>query len=264
MIFKAVHAICALTAATVRVTLKRWVRIDKSSDACRTIGGLKVPQNRVLIMTAVEAEAAAVRRGLGEDRRFEVALAGVGPAQAAARTAAMLARAEAEGLAFGLVISAGIGGGFAGVAEVGSLVVASEMVCADLGAESPEGFLPLDKLGLGKASVPADRERSLHLAESLRKAGLPVRFGPVLTVSTVTGTAETAAQRAGRVPGAAAEGMEGYGAAMAAATFGLPAMELRAISNPVGPRDRAAWRIPEALAALEKACAILPEVLFGK
>ncbi|MEC0173150.1 futalosine hydrolase, partial [Paenibacillus graminis] len=39
------------------------------------------------------------------------------------------------------------------------------------------------------------------------------------------------------------------------------ALELRAISNPVGPRDRAAWKINEALDALTAAAAILLEVL---
>jgi futalosine hydrolase len=54
-----------------------------------------------------------------------------------------------------------------------------------------------------------------------------------------------------------AEAMEGFGVATATARVGLPFAEIRAISNPVGPRDRAGWRIPEALAALERAAAAL-------
>lgn len=38
--------------------------------------------------------------------------------------------------------------------------------------------------------------------------------------------------------------------AEAAAAHGVPVLEIRAVSNPVGPRDRAAWRIGDALAAL--------------
>jgi futalosine hydrolase len=38
-------------------------------------------------------------------------------------------------------------------------------------------------------------------------------------------------------------------------------LEIRAISNPVGPRDRAAWRIPEALAALTEGFGKLTPVL---
>ena len=78
-------------------------------------------------------------------------------------------------------------------------------------------------------------------------------MGDVLTVSTVTGTAESAAVLAARHPRAVAEAMEGYGAACAAAAIGLPFAELRTISNPIGPRDRASWRIGDALAALTSA-----------
>ncbi|MEU8351332.1 futalosine hydrolase, partial [Streptomyces sp. NPDC048845] len=72
-----------------------------------------------------------------------------------------------------------------------------------------------------------------------------------------------AAALAERHPGAAAEAMEGFGVAEAAAAHGVPVLEIRAVSNPVGPRDRAAWRIPDALAALTAAFAALPDPLPG-
>ncbi|MGV9898589.1 hypothetical protein ACWDVV_31180, partial [Streptomyces tendae] len=62
-------------------------------------------------------------------------------------------------------------------------------------------------------------------------------------------------------PDALAEAMEGFGVAEAAAAHGVPVLELRAVSNPVGPRDRAAWRIGEALAALTDAFGKLAPVL---
>jgi futalosine hydrolase len=55
--------------------------------------------------------------------------------------------------------------------------------------------------------------------------------------------------------------MEGFGVAEAARRCGIPFLEIRAVSNAIGPRDRDAWRIPEALKALEQAFAILTEVL---
>jgi futalosine hydrolase len=160
-----------------------------------------------------------------------------------------------------LVVSAGIGGGFKGRAEVGSVVVAGEIVAADLGVQTPEGFQSLDELGFGSSRVPVAEGITERVAQALRSAGLPVCIGPVLTVSTVTGTAETAEELAERVPGAAAEAMEGYGVAVAAVQFGVPVIEIRAVSNPVGPRDRAAWKIREALDSLEKAAAAMKEVL---
>jgi futalosine hydrolase len=211
---------------------------------------------RVLVMTAVPAEKDAVLRGLAYSDKFDVHLAGVGPALAAARTAKALAAAD-----YGLVISAGIAGGFIGRAEVGSLVVATEIVAADLGAQTTDGFLTLDELGFGSTHISAESSLAIRVTEALRAAGLSVHNGPVLTVSTATGTAATALERASQVPGATAEGMEGFGVATAALEQGLPILEIRAISNPVGPRDREAWRIKEALEALEAASAILLEVL---
>lgn len=213
------------------------------------------PHRRILVMTAVQAEKDAVLRGLQADPRFDVALAGVGPSMAAANTAATLAAAE-----YSLVVSAGIGGGFVGQAEVGSLVVASEIIAADLGAETPEGFIRLEELGFGSSRIPVDSSLADRLTAALRLAGWSARSGPILTMSTVTGSAETAIQLSKRVPGACAEGMEGYGVAVAANLRGLPVVEIRAISNPVGPRDRANWRIKEALEALEATSSILREV----
>jgi futalosine hydrolase len=214
---------------------------------------------RVLVMTAVDAERDAVLRGLRGDSRFDVLVAGVGPIAASISTATVLATAEYD---YDLVVSAGIGGGFTGRAEVGSLVVANEIVAADLGAQTPEGFSSLDELGFGSTRIRVDDSLVARVTEALRAAGLPVHTGPVLTVSTVTGTAATASEMAARVPGATAEGMEGYGVAAAARNCGLPILEIRAVSNPVGPRDRAAWRIREALNALEAASSVLMEVLI--
>jgi futalosine hydrolase len=181
----------------------------------------------------------------------------VGAAAAAAATARLLALAEAAGRPYRGVVCAGIGGGFTPRAALGLVVLGGRAIAADLGADSPAGFLPLDELGFGTATLPADPA----LLAALRAAlpGAPV--GDVLTVSTVTGTAERTATLAARFPAAVAEAMEGYGVACAARDAGLPFAELRTISNPVGPRDRAAWRIPQALAALTAAAPALVTVV---
>ncbi|RXT08016.1 futalosine hydrolase [Ammoniphilus sp. CFH 90114] len=211
--------------------------------------------NRTLVMTAVSAEREAVMRGLQGNESFDVELAGVGPIAAAANTARLLARKS-----YDLVISAGIGGGFPKEIEDGGLVVSKEIIGADLGAQTPEGFLSLDELGFGFTRVPIDESLAVRVIEALNRAGLPAKLGPVLTVSTATGTAETAMELAKRVPGAVAEAMEGFGVATAAQMYSIPVLEIRTISNQVGPRDRAAWRIKEALQTLESASSVLSEV----
>ncbi|WP_031515678.1 futalosine hydrolase [Desulfofalx alkaliphila] len=210
----------------------------------------------ILIVTAVPVERDAVLQGLNNDENFDVAVSGVGPAAAAAATASQLAAKQ-----YRLVVSAGIGGGFSGRAEVGSLAVASEIVAADLGAETPQGFCSIDQLGFGSSRIAVDAAVAKQVSQGLQRAKLPVNTGPVLTVSTVTGTAESAAEIIERVPGAVAEAMEGYGVALAAHNKNIPVIEIRAISNLVGPRDRSAWRIKESLEMLTKACSVLLEVL---
>jgi nucleoside phosphorylase len=49
------------------------------------------------------------------------------------------------------------------------------------------------------------------------------------------------------------EAMEGFGVLRAAALAGVPAVELRAVSNAVDEADRARWRFDEAFAALAAA-----------
>jgi futalosine hydrolase len=182
--------------------------------------------------------------------------AGVGPALAAASTAAALTAAALEGAPYDLVVSAGIGGGFQPEAPVGSLVVADAITAADLGAETADGFLPVTELGFGTVT----HRPPLPVVRAAAEA-TGARTGTILTVSTVTGTAARAAELRARHPRALAEGMEGFGVAEAAAAHGTPVLEIRAVSNPVGPRDRAAWRIGDALTALTEAFGKLVPVL---
>jgi futalosine hydrolase len=207
------------------------------------------------VATAVPVERDAVAQAFTGDGHVVIA-AGVGPALAAASTATALTTAALRGTPYDLVVSAGIAGGFQPEAPVGSLVVADEITAADLGAETPEGFVPVTALGFGTVThrPPEPLVRDLAAATGARP-------GAVLTVSTVTGTAERAAALRARHPRALAEAMEGFGVAEAAAAHRVPVLEIRAVSNPVGPRDRAAWRIGDALAALTAGFGKLAPVL---
>jgi futalosine hydrolase len=202
----------------------------------------------LLIVTAVVPEAEAIRKGLGPDSPITVAPVGVGMAAAAAGTAKLLTLANGR---YTGVISAGIAGGI-GI-PLGTTVLATRSVAADLGADSPDGFISLDDLGFGSASMTVDQKLLTRLREALPEA--PV--GDVLSVSTVTGTSAGTARIVERYPAAVAEAMEGYGVACAAQLAEIPFAELRTISNAVGPRDRASWQIGAAFAALTAAAAAL-------
>jgi futalosine hydrolase len=229
---------------------------------------------RILVATAVPAErdavarafpgpftevplpTASLRRHTASGPVYDLLAAGVGPALAAASTAAALTAGVLGGAPYDLVVSAGIAGGFQPGAPLGSLVLAEAITAADLGAETPAGFVPVTDLGFG--TVTHHPPKALV---DLLAAATGARTGTVLTVSTVTGSAERAAELRTRHPDALAEAMEGFGVAEAAAAHTTPVLELRAVSNPVGPRDRAAWRIGDALTALTGAFGKLTPVL---
>jgi futalosine hydrolase len=210
---------------------------------------------RILVVTAVEAERAAIATAVAGTGRssVEVIVGGVGPACAAAATAFALCAGTDAAAAPDLVLSAGIGGGFAPLAP-GEIAVASSIVFADLGAETPEGFVSAAELGFGVDRYGVGPALAVQLAERTRG-----HLGTVLTVATVTGSTASAEALRSRFPDAVAEGMEGAGVAAAAAGRGRPFAEIRAISNVVGPRDRESWQLAEALAALGSALASIVE-----
>jgi futalosine hydrolase len=153
---------------------------------------------------------------------------GVGPVEAAVATAKALALGS-----FDAVLHIGVAGGRGLVP--GSLVIGSEAVYCDLAAAIPV----VDR-------VPADP----RLVFTARRA---VPDAQVLPIGTSAGV--------GRVADAfAVEAMEGFGVLRAAALAGVPAVEVRAISNEIGEPDRTRWRIAEAIAALSHA---VPDLLAG-
>lgn len=212
---------------------------------------------RILVVTAVAAERDAVlagrhpatgmvsglqvHRALTPAGLVDVVCGGVGPVAAAVSACCLLPQG------YSLAVSAGIGGGFP-AAEVGAVVVADSVVHADLGAETAEGFVSMAELGWGPVRHPVDAGWAAALSG---RTGAVT--GAVLTVSTATGSRQRAEQLLASHPDAVAEAMEGVGVCLAAARAGVPFAELRAIANPVGPRHRESWRIPDALAALSAA-----------
>ncbi|CAM3956055.1 futalosine hydrolase [Alkalicoccus chagannorensis] len=199
---------------------------------------------RILYITAVNKEKEAVARSV----RSPVHTCGFGPVQAAVRTASLLAVEKPD-----MIVNAGIAGAYPGRAQIGSTVLARSSVLPELGAEKEDGFLPVTEMGFGRNEWPG--------ALDLIKEKLPFQQGQILTVMTAAGTEATCRTRMEQWPEAAAEAMEGAGAAAAAAEAGIPFLELRTISNTAGPRSEQVWKLDEALDALAHSCRLLEEVL---
>ena len=167
----------------------------------------------ILVVAATQRELA------GADGAATLAC-GIGPVEAAAATARALAEERPDAL-----LHVGIAG--ARGVDVPTLVIGSESVYED---------------AAGGAFVPG---RVLPDADLLRRvrAALPqAEVRPIGTSARVGGTS-----------GCDVEAMEGFAVLRAAALAGVPAVEVRAVSNDVDEPDRRKWRFDDALAALDEA-----------
>lgn len=152
------------------------------------------------------------------------AVCGVGPVEAAARTAEVVWRARPSA-----VLNVGVAGARAFGGPVA--VIGSEAVYCD--ADDPRWI---------ELRAPADA----RLLAAARRALPEAEVRPIGTSARVGGTT------------CDVEAMEGYAVLRAAALAGVPALEVRVVSNAIGEQDRARWRLDEARATLAEA---LPRLL---
>ena len=147
---------------------------------------------------------------------------GIGPVEAAITTTRELPlRLPRAVLHIGIAGARGI--------TPGGLVIGNEAVYCDIAAEIP---------------VVERVEPDGGLLTSLREAIPEALVLPIGTSARVGGSA-AAAHRDLRV-----EAMEGFAVLRACALAGVPAIEVRAISNELSEGDRSRWRIGRALEAV--------------
>ncbi|HLU82201.1 MAG TPA: futalosine hydrolase [Trueperaceae bacterium] len=188
---------------------------------------------------------------------------GVGKANTAAAVATVAAIAHVKA-----VLQVGIGGAYPGVAgsppvPVGSVAVAVSEFDLDMGVGAAALWRGLESLGFASVATepptynlfPCHPQLSRSVADAI---GSPLV--PFASSDSVSADKARARQIATAV-GAAVESMEGAAAAQVCLALGLPFVELRAVSNEVGVRDKADWQIHGAIASAARAAlAALPVV----
>lgn len=132
--------------------------------------------------------------------------------------------------------------------EVGERCLVGRDCFADEGVLTPDGFVDLGALGLGRGVEPiaADVDGTRSFAEAL---GCPVVAGA--TVSTCSGLDALSRAHALRTS-AQVETMEGAAVASVCAAFEVPLVHLRVVSNRTGDRARGGWDLDGALAVLAR------------
>jgi futalosine hydrolase len=143
-----------------------------------------------------------------------------------------------------LAIQFGIAGAFAAGPEVLEVVEVNQDCFAELGAESPEGFLSLEKLGF--SNFVLDNQPFFNtLAQPLPPLeGLRQCRG--VTVNRISGTT-AGIEELEQIWAPEVETMEGAAFFQACLLERIPFRALRAVSNRVEPRNRAGWRLKEAV-----------------
>lgn len=166
---------------------------------------------------------AATERELAHVHGVETVVCGIGPVEAALRTARALAALEPDA-----VLHIGIAGA-RGIAAP-ALVLGSESVYCDV----------VDPTSLLKRieRIQPDSELLARVHAALPEAYVL----PIATAGKVGAGAECEV-----------EAMEGFGVLRACALAGVPAVELRAVSNAPDEADRGTWSFEDAFAALGEA-----------
>lgn len=148
---------------------------------------------------------------------------------------------------FDLVIQAGICGSFDRQLALGTVVFVTTEQLGDFGAEDHYKLLDIFELQLLARDTPpftAGKLPSLLPEAIYSKIQLPEATG--LTVQQVAGTDYTAAFRLQRFA-CTVESMEGAALHYACLQEVVPFAQIRAVSNYVEARNRAAWNIPDAV-----------------
>jgi futalosine hydrolase len=177
-----------------------------------------------------------------------VATVGFGPIAAAARTSALIAR-----LSPARVVLLGIAGSYDLAAfPIGTALQFDAVAIEGIGVGEGEHLLGPPKLGFpqwpGESASRAIHDR-VELVPIMTARGTARPAPLLLTTCAASASREHAARRREHFPDAAAEDMEGFGVALACALGSVPLTIVRGISNAVGDRDPAHWRIPAALSA---------------
>jgi futalosine hydrolase len=150
---------------------------------------------------------------------------------------------------YDLVLQAGIGGSYDHNIPLGEVVQVTSDQFGDLGAEDHYNFLDVFDLGLEEPGGHPFNNKQLTspAIPSIDQTSILKVSG--ITINTVAGSSFTVESRIKKY-GAQTESMEGAAFHYVCLKENIPFAQIRAISNYVEPRDRAAWKIKEAVEAL--------------
>jgi futalosine hydrolase len=147
-----------------------------------------------------------------------------------------------------LVIQAGIGGATEKEEPAGVFAIGSDRM-ADLGVMEKTGFSDLFQMGLAEPDrFPFEQGKLKNpYRQLLNLTGLPVLDG--MTVNEIKAADSPGFQRN---PSSIVESMEGAALHYVCLMEKIPFLQIRAISNRLGDRDKSQWKMKEAIQNLNE------------
>ena len=160
---------------------------------------------------------------------------------------------------FDLAFNVGVCGSFNATYPPGTVVHVTSDRIAELGAQDGDAFLTVHDLKLlGKNDPPFAGGQLVNRQPPAIPSLLALPAVSGITVNTAHGET-TAIARAVERFNPDVESMEGAAFMYACLVHGVPFAQVRAVSNVVERRNRAAWKLPEAIRALADATARILE-----
>ena len=192
----------------------------------------------ILVIAATEAEIKPFLDLPAEERRgMDTLITGVGMVATALALGQRLANSR-----YDLLLNVGVAGSFRLPIALGEVVRVVEDTFSELGVEDGETFVDSSAAGLAPCTFVS--QYTLPAVHGLRTC-------KGITVNTVHGNDPAIKAVVDRV-GCDVESMEGAAVFQAAQHFGIPVIQVRAISNYVERRNKANWRMALAIANLNR------------
>ena len=179
----------------------------------------------------------------GESRRLKVQFhqTGVGMLASAVSLTRLVLEEKPD-----LIIQSGIAGCFDHSVSLGKVVVISDETLADIGVQEDGKWKDLFDLKLEKSSYPPFERRKLpnHWLPEFNLLKLPEVAG--ITINEIS-TDKERIQQLIKKYSPVTESMEGAALHYVCRQANIPFIQIRAISNYIGERDKANWKIKEAI-----------------
>ena len=211
----------------------------------------------LLIAVATDKEIKPLARSLTVDR-FKVLVMGMGPVAAAASLSNYLTL-HSRGI--NGVLNIGVAGAYpaAGIGML-DICLAHKEFLGDFGICRQDGVDDFDPELVGQNNgLPFENGLVSQCVKILHDKSIPFTMTNFVTVNCSSATRERGEFFRKKFT-AGCENMEGAAVAMVCKNFNIPCVELRCISNMVEKRNKAEWRLSEAI---EKLCQVVGVILHG-